>query len=57
MSKVYIKDMKMPECCDDCRFFKNTGNDFICLAGRYSFLESPFKRQKFCPLVEVKDEK
>lgn len=53
MSKVYIKNMKMPKCCDDCRFFKNTGIDFNCLAGGYSFLESPFKRQKFCPLVEV----
>lgn len=51
---VTIKGMRMPKCCDDCRFFKNTGINFNCLAGRYSFLESPFKRQEFCPLVEVK---
>ena len=50
---IIIKDMEMPKDCDTCRFFKNTGIDFNCLASRYSFLESPFKRQKFCPLIEV----
>lgn len=51
---VKIKGMEMPKDCYACRFFKDTGVDFNCLAGRYSFLESPFQRQRFCPLEEVK---
>ena len=61
MSDLLIKNMKMPYDCGECRFFelyldsdtrKNMGGIGECHAGE--FVQTGYKRDEDCPLVEVK---
>lgn len=54
MAGVYIKGMKMPECCEDCKLFNmeyDACNYTNCSVG----YEYSNKRMEDCPLVEVPD--
>lgn len=54
MAGLYIKGMKMPECCDDCKLFNmeyDACNYTNCSVG----YEYSNKRMDDCPLVEVPD--
>ena len=56
MSKVYIKDMKMPKSCFGCQFCdEDENNNSICSITRIIFEENyDYKRRyKDCPLREV----
>jgi len=57
---IAIKDMKMPNSCDDCQFsvFKAYVSGFFCKAFTgANLIKNRKERQKYCPLVEVKNDK
>lgn len=55
---VYIKDMEMPETCEDCQFHRyHSHHEFVCVATPLFYpmnlANSEGIRKDWCPLVEV----
>lgn len=59
MSSILIKDMSMPETCDDCPFHVyHSHHEYVCKATPMLYpmnlANSKGIRKDWCPLVEVK---
>ena len=55
---VLIKDMEMPETCDECYFHRyHSGGKYVCVATPmvypFNLANSKGIRKTWCPLVEV----
>ena len=64
MMGVFIKNMKMPQCCGKCIFFSY--RFYMCLITQEIFTSPLYdttmedilkKRRSICPLIEIKGEK
>ena len=58
---VAIKDMEMPECCEECPLFHfyldiHGVMHFICKYGNLEVLMDKEKRSGICPLVNIESE-
>lgn len=54
MAGVYVKGMKMPECCEDCRFWDGQNNG-CPIVHMITLRRTHQKKPDWCPLVEVPD--
>lgn len=53
---VYIKDMEMPECCDDCfLYFEDIDESVVCAAGNKVIekINTLSERPNWCPLIPI----
>lgn len=53
---IAIKDMTMPESCDECRFNDEQYSICSALCGLSTYDVRRGFRHKDCPLVEIEDE-
>lgn len=54
MAGVYIKNMEMPEKCEDCRFWDGQNNG-CPIVHMITLRRTHQKKPDWCPLVEVPD--